>query len=754
LWVKRQAKKLLVILGFIGIALAADNLPVNNITADKVAIQFEQATEIKSKYTLKESVLTREAKSDPKDRIVVEIGDNTSVLKDGLLGGKTDATTTEFTPKLKISRWDEVSFSITPKDLDKIATKDKTLSFEGEKIKLETPKVDYFLYELTEGEGGFEYQINLKEKPLTNIIELEIESDGLEFAYQKPVSQLNDKRFASTTETQGFDKNGNLVFYMPENVVGSYVVYYRGITGFNFVESKDYKTKKAFHIYRPKIIDSAGNWIWGLLNIDNGILSVTIPQDFLDKAVYPIKHAAGLTFGYTSVGASSDSLADEYDDRVDGYTIYRKGNAKIFTYYYTTVGNATWTVPEGVTSASFSCLGGGGGGSINAGAGGNGGGGGAFASSSVSVSAGQNYIITVGAGGQGGQTVATNGATSSIKLSGSSTIVAASYGYGGDDGTGKAGDGGATTTSIGQILYKGGHGGGYYTGNDTSGGGGGGAGPHGAGGDGYGGGSSYGGAGGGGDGGTNGGAGTNTGTSTYGGRGGLGDVNDAASPGGGSGVAATSSYPYYWGGGGGGGGDDGDPGGAGGLYGAGSGGGEIANSLADGKQGKCEITITPAINTGYLLSISAYFNLTIGDGYVVPTADIKAFMNEENSDGVGSHGQIAQATELTDYVISTSTWLTFNANSEVIPSDWVLNIMADVRDTNTSNGSSTSLRIQCDVASSNSYDSSDMSDVYTSPSDPWISEGQNNSLIYSIYATYSTEPPTVEFGLPQIIIIE
>jgi hypothetical protein len=40
---------------------------------------------------------------------------------------------------------------------------------------------------------------------------------------------------------------------------------------------------------------------WGNLHIENGIYSVEIPQDFLDKAVYPIK--SNDTFGYTSIGS-------------------------------------------------------------------------------------------------------------------------------------------------------------------------------------------------------------------------------------------------------------------------------------------------------------------------------------------------------------------------------------------------------------------------------------------------------------------
>ena len=93
----------------------------------------------------------------------------------------------------------------------------------------------------------------------------------------------------------------------PENVIGSYAVYAKS-NKVNYVGGKEYKCGKIGHIYRPKIIDSAGTEVWGDLNIENGIMSVAIPQDFLDNAVYPVRHAAGATFGYTSIGGDSGSI--------------------------------------------------------------------------------------------------------------------------------------------------------------------------------------------------------------------------------------------------------------------------------------------------------------------------------------------------------------------------------------------------------------------------------------------------------------
>ncbi|GAG00289.1 unnamed protein product, partial [marine sediment metagenome] len=89
-------------------------------------------------------------------------------------------------------------------------------------------------------------------------------------------------------------KNGSTVFYQPIDVIGSYAVYHSS------KRDNKYKTGKAFHIYRPKIIDANDEWVWGVMNISNSVLSITIDQDWLNNAVYPV--TVDPTFGYTSEG--------------------------------------------------------------------------------------------------------------------------------------------------------------------------------------------------------------------------------------------------------------------------------------------------------------------------------------------------------------------------------------------------------------------------------------------------------------------
>jgi len=93
-------------------------------------------------------------------------------------------------------------------------------------------------------------------------------------------------------------------------VVGSYAVYHSTKRN-NIVGGMEYQTGKAFHIYRPHAVDADGVKVWCELDITEGELTVTVPEDFLNKASYPV--VVDPTFGYSSVGASSFSLGGESD---------------------------------------------------------------------------------------------------------------------------------------------------------------------------------------------------------------------------------------------------------------------------------------------------------------------------------------------------------------------------------------------------------------------------------------------------------
>ena len=124
----------------------------------------------------------------------------------------------------------------------------------------------------------------------------------------------------------------------PENVEGSYAVYAKS-NKVNYVDGKEYKVGKVGHIYRPKIIDSIGTEVWGKLHIDNGILSVIIPQEFLDSAIYPVRHAAGLTFGYTSGGTQTLRISASANNQFDDATGAAGTGNSMSAYIYPTTTN-------------------------------------------------------------------------------------------------------------------------------------------------------------------------------------------------------------------------------------------------------------------------------------------------------------------------------------------------------------------------------------------------------------------------------
>jgi len=257
---------------------------------------YNNSAEIKAEYKLAGMTFVKEA--EDANGIKAIIGEEKAA---------------DFEPSITLTKWeDEVKFSVKP-DISDVAKADRTLQFDKNKIVFNTPKIEYRIYDLpkTEGmeQGGYEFEIILKEKPASNVVSLNIETQNLDFFYQPPLNQEKHRPdIVSCTETQCFDKDGKVASQRPENVVGSYAVYYKdGKSGdYTALGGKNYRAGKAFHIYRPKIIDSAGTEVWGILNINKEaeILSVEIPQSFLDSAIYPIHHAAGLTIGNIGTGAS------------------------------------------------------------------------------------------------------------------------------------------------------------------------------------------------------------------------------------------------------------------------------------------------------------------------------------------------------------------------------------------------------------------------------------------------------------------
>jgi len=216
--------------------------------------------------------------------------------------GRAGIIISKVEPKIILQKWGgETAMGIRYKGLDVSSSQAHVTN----KIEWKGLKEELHAYPLPARagmeDGGFEVEIFLKEKPASSTFDFVITgTDNLDFFYQdalwKEAGLLNPTPECTDTVCDGSKR--------PENVVGSYAVYHKTNSNHQ-VGHTNYATGKAYHIFRPKAIDALGNEVWATLDYTNGILSVTVPQSFLDTAIYPV--IVDPTFGYTTIGATTDS---------------------------------------------------------------------------------------------------------------------------------------------------------------------------------------------------------------------------------------------------------------------------------------------------------------------------------------------------------------------------------------------------------------------------------------------------------------
>lgn len=254
---------------------------------------------IRDKFQVVNNTFKREVKANPKDRIEVEVGDSKQP---------------DFKPQFKVMRWsNEVNFSMRAQEHPQA-----TVETDGEIIKYITPEYEVHQYEKPEvaEDGGFEFEWVLPSKPSNNILQATIQTKGLDFFKQLPLTQEEID--------EGADR--------PDNVINSYAVYHKTKGGMNRADGMEYKTGKALHIYRLKATDANGNETWCDQNIDveNELFEAIVPQEFLEAAVYPV--VVDPTFGYTSIGASAnDSTTDRYS--YNRFTAPEDGTVSMLSFY-------------------------------------------------------------------------------------------------------------------------------------------------------------------------------------------------------------------------------------------------------------------------------------------------------------------------------------------------------------------------------------------------------------------------------------
>lgn len=164
-------------------------------------------------------------------------------------------------------------------------------------------------------ENEFDIDFTLQSKPDTNVFEYKIEgANDFDFFYQPELTPEEIAEGASR----------------PENVVGSYAVYHKTKVSHQ-IGSTNYATGKVYHIYRPKAIDANGVEQWSEISYVDGVLTVTVPQKFLDDAVYPVR--VDPTFGYTSVGGTTRNLTSTGHIHTAAFSLSEDGNVSSISVY-------------------------------------------------------------------------------------------------------------------------------------------------------------------------------------------------------------------------------------------------------------------------------------------------------------------------------------------------------------------------------------------------------------------------------------
>ena len=250
-------------------------------------------------YKIINNTYIKDIVPNPKDFVTIEIGDSKQTL---------------FHPQFKLLRWNNevnASFRLVNSETDW-----PRITHNNHKIKYVKNKIEAHFYE--KAEGRYEFEVILKEKPTTNVIEMTIQTKDLDFFYQRPLWQ--DAGLPAPTaecnDTVCINTGGMRNAHRPENVVGSYAVYYKDCPP-NFLGGKEYRSGKAFHIFRPEVIDAVGKKVWADLHINvvRGIMTITIPQHFLDTGKYPL--VVDPEFGYHP--ADPSAFSTDTNDNTNSY---------------------------------------------------------------------------------------------------------------------------------------------------------------------------------------------------------------------------------------------------------------------------------------------------------------------------------------------------------------------------------------------------------------------------------------------------
>ena len=171
---------------------------------------------------------------------------------------------------------------------------------------------------LISDDGALECELIFNSKPDSNKIRLDFEFQGVNFFKQEaydanpipPEDASVGVDYQTETEGRAGGENGEVKVIMPPENVDSYAIYVQNPKHFDADFIENYGIGKLGHIERIKLIDAEDNWAWGdqTFNFNTMKYVITMPQDFLDNSVYPIR--VDPTFGYTTLGGTSWQVED------------------------------------------------------------------------------------------------------------------------------------------------------------------------------------------------------------------------------------------------------------------------------------------------------------------------------------------------------------------------------------------------------------------------------------------------------------
>lgn len=275
---------------------------------------------------------------------------NAVLSGENLVIGKDQAT---FTPEITMYRFGNGSSLVIGEPLINNATlsqKNSVATVNGSVIQWASKDVAFKFYSMADPldskSNAFEYLITIANSKagtdtLLDKITFPIVSSGLTFCYQPPLT---------AQEVANGDNR-------PIDVVGSYAFYFGKSGDYSGVGGINYGTGKAFHIYRPKLIDNVGDIAYADLNISGGNMTISFTNisAWLNKAKYPV--TIDPTFGYGGGGASSSTSTSSLAG-VNISDIYAATSGDLITKFSVKASRSsgTGTVRVAVYSANSSSL--------------------------------------------------------------------------------------------------------------------------------------------------------------------------------------------------------------------------------------------------------------------------------------------------------------------------------------------------------------------------------------------------------------